>query len=267
MLAEVNGVRLNYRQEGAGPADLVLLPGLGATVAAWHAQVRGLSGVMRVTAVDPRGHGRSSEPVRPFTIPDLAEDIAALARTLGLGPAVVVGSSMSTLTCVALAAAHPEQVAGLVLVGGFPTLSEQGKERMRQRIGVIEAQGMEAQALEALAPAVAATALGPTTHATQPALVGLFQQMIASASPRGYAESLRALVAADTTPLLPRVQCPTLVLLGAEEQVAPLDQARALKAGIPQAVLRVLPGCGHLPFLEQPARFNACVMEFLASLG
>jgi 3-oxoadipate enol-lactonase len=182
-------------------------------------------------------------------------------RELGIQRAVVAGSSMSSLTCVELAAAYPELVTGLILVGGFATMSAQGKERMLQRVAVIQAEGMEA-----LAPAVAATALGATTHATQPALVGLFQQMIAANDPGGYSESIRAVVAADTTPLLPQVRCPVLVLIGAEEQVAPLHQAQALLRGLPHAELRVLPGCGHLPFLEQPALFNAAVQEFIGSL-
>src|SRR5207248_11170723 len=58
MIAEANGIRIHYEQEGTGP-DLLLIPGLGATGHAWYAQLKGLSPVMRVTAMDPRGHGES----------------------------------------------------------------------------------------------------------------------------------------------------------------------------------------------------------------
>jgi 3-oxoadipate enol-lactonase len=73
-------------------------------------------------------------------------------------------------------------------------------------------------------------------------------------------------VEADITPRLGRIQCPTLILLGSQEQVAPLSAARALKAGIPQARLEVIPNAGHLPFLEQPAAFNAAILEFVGGL-
>src|SRR4051812_32667127 len=96
MIAEVNGTTIHYIQEGSGP-DLVLIPGLGASANAWYAQLKGLSSVMRVTAVDPRGHGQSGKPAGPYSMRMLADDIAALLRQPGMGPAVIVGSSMASM--------------------------------------------------------------------------------------------------------------------------------------------------------------------------
>jgi 3-oxoadipate enol-lactonase len=258
MIANLDGLALNYEQEGTGP-DLVLIPGLGAGVAVWYAQLKGLSPVLRVTAVDLRGHGLSEKPPGPYSLSLFAADVAALMHRLG--PAVVVGSSMAALIAVELAATHPERVAALALVGGFPVLGAAGKERMEARARTAETEGMGP-----LADVVAATALGVQTHQTQPALVGLFRQGLLANDPRAYAASCRALVETDVTPRLGRIQCPTLILLGSQEQVAPLAAARALKAGIPHARLGVIPNAGHLPFLEQPAAFNAAILEFAGGL-
>lgn len=260
MLARVDGVELYYEQEGAGP-DLVLIPGLGASVHVWYAQLKGLQPVMRVTAVDPRGHGRSGKPRGPYTMRLLADDVGALMRQLQVPPAVVAGSSMSAMVAVELAAAYPELVRALVLVGGFPKLAPVGKERMEARARTAETEGMAP-----LADMVPATALGAHTHQTQPALVGLFRQALLANDPAGYAASCRGIVECDITPLLGEIRCPTLILLGEQEQVAPLPAARALKAGIPHAQLCVIPSAGHLPFLEQPAAFNAALLEFVAGL-
>ena len=260
MIANVPGIALNSEQEGTGP-DLVLIPGLGAGVHVWYAQLKGLSPVLRVTAVDPRGHGLSEKPPGPYSLPLFASDIAALMNHLELGPAVVVGSSMAALIAVELAATHPERVTALALVGGFPVLGSAGKERMEARARTADSEG-----LGPLADVVASTALSAHTHQTQPALVGLFRQGLLANDPRAYAASCRALVEADITPRLGRIQCPTLILLGSQEQVAPLSAARALKAGIPQARLEVIPNAGHLPFLEQPAAFNAAILEFVGGL-
>ncbi|MBV8310461.1 MAG: alpha/beta fold hydrolase, partial [Planctomycetaceae bacterium] len=165
MIANVNGIALNYEQEGTGP-DLVLIPGLGAGVHVWYAQLKGLSPVLRVTVVDPRGHGLSEKPPGPYSMPLFATDIAALMNHLELGPAVVVGSSMAALIAVELAATCPERVAALVLVGGFPVLGPAGKERMEGRARTAETEGMGP-----LGDPVASTALGAHTHQTQPALV------------------------------------------------------------------------------------------------
>jgi 3-oxoadipate enol-lactonase len=260
MIAEVNGINLSYEQQGSGP-DLVLIPGLGASLHAFYAQLKALAPVLRVTAFDPRGHGQSSKPPAPYTMRMMADDTAALMRHLGIGKAVVAGSSMSAMTAVELAAAHPDLVAGLVLIGGFPKLGEAGKERMEARARTAETEGMGP-----LADTVSSTALGAHTHESQPALVGLFRQALLANDPNAYAASCRAIVEADITPLLGQVRCPTLLLLGSQEQVAPLPAARALKAGIRQAEMKVIPDAGHLPFLEQPAAFNAAILRFVADL-
>jgi pimeloyl-ACP methyl ester carboxylesterase len=188
----------------------------------------------------------------------LAEDAAACLDSLGISRAVVAGSSMASLVVVELAAMRPDLIDGLILVGGFATLGAAGKEVFEQRAVLAETQGMEP-----LAELVPVRAFGAYSHAAQPGLVGLFRQAILSNDPAAYAASCRAIRDADVTPSLGRVSCPTLILLGEEEQVAPLTAARVLKSGIPHAQVRVLPGAGHLPFLEQPAAFNAAILEFI----
>lgn len=259
MFADVNGTRLNYVEQGSGP-DLLLLPGLGASTHVWYAQVKALSATMRVIAVDPRGHGESAIPPPPYSLSDMAADAAHLLRHLCQAPALVVGSSMSSLAAVELAAKHPELVSGLVLAGGFATLSCVYRERMEERARIVESEGMGA-----LVEKVGATALGATTHATQPALVGLFQALLLRNNPDAYAACCRAIASADVTPLLADVRCPTLILLGEEEQVAPWPAARVVAQGIPHAVVRVIPKAGHLAFLEQPAAFNAALLEFVTA--
>jgi len=255
-----NGISIHYEQAGAGP-DLVLVPGLGASTHVWYPQLHGLSSLFRVTALDPRGHGQSGKPVGPYSIRMMAEDTAASLDALGISHAIVVGSSMSSLVTVELAAMRPDLVEGLILVGGFAVLGPAGREAFEQRAVLAETEGMAP-----LADLVPVRAFGGHSHQAQPGLVGLFRQGILANDPVAYAASCRAIREADVTPSLASVRCPTLILLGEQEQVAPLAAARALKAGIPHAHLRVLPLAGHLPFIEQPALFNAAVQEFAGSL-
>src|SRR5688500_4246637 len=104
MIAEVNGTSIYYEQEGSGP-DLVLIPGLGASTHVWYPQLKGLSSLLRVTALDPRGHGRSGRPRGPYSMRMMADDTAELMRSLGISPAVVVGSSMAAMIVLEMAAA------------------------------------------------------------------------------------------------------------------------------------------------------------------
>lgn len=260
MFADVNGTQIHYVQEGTG-RDLVLLPGLGASTHVWYPQLKGLSSVLRVTALDPRGHGQSGKPTGPYTMRMLADDVAGTLRHAGINSAVVAGSSMSSLVAVELAVAYPDLVAAVVLVGGFPILGPAARERFDARAKMAEAEGMGP-----LADLVAAGAMGAHTHATQPALVGLFRHVLLANDPTAYATCCRMIRDADVTPLLGQVRCPTLILWGVQEQVAPLPAAQALKAGIPHAQLCTIADAGHLPFMEQPGAFNAAVTEFIAGL-
>jgi 3-oxoadipate enol-lactonase len=258
MRVPVGDIELNYEQRGSGQ-DLVLLPGLGAGIHVWWPQLRDLSQSMRVTAVDPRGHGRSSCPPGPYSIPMLAGDLAGLMEALRIRPAILVASSMGSLVAIELAAEFGQLIRGLALVGGFPALPPEAQERFRQRAAMAETEGMEP-----VADLVVQAAMGPHTHRTNPGLVGLFRQTLAANDPTGYAASCRAIAEADVTSQLARVHCPTLILLGEEELVAPLPAARKLKAGIPHAEVKVIPNAGHVPFLEQPGPFNSAIMEFVA---
>ena len=60
----------------------------------------------------------------------------------------------------------------------------------------------------------------------------------------------------DNRPFLPTVTCPTLVLVGREDALTPVELSQEIAAGIPGARLEIVPGCGHLSTLEQPAAVN-----------
>jgi pimeloyl-ACP methyl ester carboxylesterase len=69
----------------------------------------------------------------------------------------------------------------------------------------------------------------------------------------------------DSTPLLPGIDCPTLVIVGEEDPIAGVETARAIHEKIPTAELAVIRGAGHLPGLEHPREFNALLGRFLAA--
>ncbi|MHB8658975.1 MAG: alpha/beta fold hydrolase [Solirubrobacteraceae bacterium] len=111
-------VSLAVEEAGAGAA-VVLLHGLTATRRYVVMGSRALerSG-HRVIAYDARGHGRSSAAAdsAAYTYPDLVGDLEAVLHGCGVRRAVLVGASMGAHTALALALAHPERVAGLVVI-------------------------------------------------------------------------------------------------------------------------------------------------------
>jgi pimeloyl-ACP methyl ester carboxylesterase len=78
---------------------------------------------------------------------------------------------------------------------------------------------------------------------------------------------MRAMAArTDSVALLSRIHCPTLVLVGEEDKLSSPSEAEKMAGSIPQARFEIIPAAGHLSNLEQPARFNAALEDFLSQL-
>ncbi|MFE2046812.1 alpha/beta fold hydrolase, partial [Streptomyces sp. NPDC059477] len=112
-----DGVRLVCRDWGGDGPAVVLLHGLAGHAGEWDGLARRLSGDWRVVAVDQRGHGRSERVPRDVSRDAFVADVAALPRSLGLEPPVVlVGQSLGGHTAILTAARHPGLVRALVAV-------------------------------------------------------------------------------------------------------------------------------------------------------
>jgi pimeloyl-ACP methyl ester carboxylesterase len=69
----------------------------------------------------------------------------------------------------------------------------------------------------------------------------------------------------DNRPLLPTIKCPTLVVVGREDALTPLELAQEIAAGIPGAKLEIIPDCGHLSTLERPEAVNRALRARLTA--
>ena len=261
MNISANGIRFRYEIAGESGPTVLLVHGLGGSSAQWGGVAALLAPVCRLVMPDLRGHGQSDKPAGPYVLKQFVDDLGALCDALKIERCVVVGASMCGAVVLQLAAERPALVQADVPVGGFAVQGPVGKERMTQRAAAVETGGM-AGAVDA----ILAGALGATTHATNPGLVALQRAALLENDPQAYAAATRAVVDIDVQQHLPRVKCPTLLVFGAEEKVAPMPAQAALRKSIPHATLRVIPHAGHLAFLERPGEFAAILMEFLATL-
>lgn len=88
--------------------------------------------------------------------------------------------------------------------------------------------------------------------------------MIEIAQPEGIAQALLGMAQRnDSTDLLPLITCPTLVVVGSEDNLTPLADAEKLARSISTSSLEVINEAGHLSNLEQPASFNQAISKFL----
>jgi pimeloyl-ACP methyl ester carboxylesterase len=236
---ELDSGGVTYLRGGEGPPILHLHPAGGPRVTP-------------VTEVLARRHsyylptvpGFNGTPEHPTvgSMADLADLAAKFARTVIGGPCDVVAESMGGWQALWLAARHPDLVQQLVLqapaglrtegTGGLPADPE---ARMRKLYAIPERAPKETRPAEVLA-----------------GNARMYERYSAGITlDRGLQEAL------------PGIKARTLVLFGTLDEVVPLDAARRLIAGIPQARLTYIWGAAHVPEFDQPERTARVIGAFM----
>lgn len=265
--AGVNGLRLYYELHGSDPrgmgAPLCLVEGTGYATWMWHHQVGPLAARHRVLIYDNRDAGLSDQVEQPYTIRDMAADLRGLLDFLGIEHAHVLGVSLGGFIAQELALAQPERLRGLVLVGtgfGGPEMIPVPPEALQRMIPDPQLSP-EARVRWAMPFAFA-----PGYPESHPAV---FEELVRlrlrqPQAPEASVRQVRAAAGFDASARLGAIVTPTLVLHGDADRVVPVENARLLAARLPHAELRIIPGGGHLVFVEQADLFNQTVLDFLS---
>lgn len=208
----------------------------------------------RCILYDHRGSGRSAAPWRLTSMAELAWDAVRVLDHVGLESAHVYGVSFGGMVAQELALRFPHRVRGLVLVATTPGGPASAQPGLRQMGAVARgvAGELRSSGHGALAPALFSAGFRAEHPERVAALLPAFGAHRAPL--HGVAGHWWSSVYHDTRARLPRVQAPTLVLHGDDDVMAPLGNARALAARIPDAELAVLSGAGHAAVMEQPQR-------------
>jgi pimeloyl-ACP methyl ester carboxylesterase len=254
-------VDLHYRDAGTGTA-LVLLHAFPLSAAMWLAQREGLADTCRVVTPDQRGFGGSPLGADEPSLDQVADDVAALLDGLGLDRVVLGGLSMGGYAAMAFLRRHGERVAGLLLAdtkaGADAEAARQNRERIAQ---LVTDDPGSSVVLDEVLP----TLLGETTMRERPLVAGRTKAFVQAAPPAAVAWAQRAMAARpDSFETLRAVSVPTLVIVGAEDALAPVAEAQAMADAVPGAALEVLDRAGHLSAIEVPDEFNAAVRRFLS---
>ncbi len=258
----VNGIRIAYSDVGAG-SPIVFVHGFPLNRTMWRPQVEALSSGHRVVTIDLRGHGESDAPLWRYRVEEFADDVAAVLDHLGLAQVVLAGLSMGGYVAFAFARRHRGRLRGLVLADTrAPADTDEGRAgRFRM------AQAAQTNGASAVADAMLPKLLAPISLQSRPELVSHVRAMIETMRVSGIAGDLMAMAdRPESVSLLPTLHCPTLVVVGEDDQATPVADARFMAERLPRARLAVIPQAGHLPNLEQPELFNRTLREFLATL-
>lgn len=256
-----NGRDIYYERHGQGPA-LVFLHGAGSNGATWWQQLPVFTQRYTCVLMDIRCFGRSVAPTTEFQMTHFVDDLIALLDQEKIEQAALIGQSLGGMIGLKTALQHPSRVSAYVACDSSMAIDHPRQvqilhDRLRQVVGMAIEQRSLGQWFLKNRPAHAAlyaqiNHFNPSAHRIpaaqwQAAMTGLNQK-----------DSL--------TPMaqLREVACPTLLLVGREDPIVPVDIMQEVQALIPDCELTVIDDAAHSAYFEQPEVFNTSVMDFLA---
>ncbi|MHB8530676.1 MAG: alpha/beta fold hydrolase [Caulobacteraceae bacterium] len=243
-----DGVEIYYEVHGEGPA-LLLSHGYSATSQMWRGQVEALSKDHRLIVWDMRGHGRSDYPENPaaYSEAETVADMATLLDAVGAKAAIVGGLSLGGYMSLAFHLAHPERVKALLIIDTGPGYKNDEAREGWNRNALKTAERYESEGLGTLERA--SVEMRTARHRSAEGLAKAARGMLTQKDARVISN-------------LPAIAVPSLVVVGANDTPF-LAASDYMAAKIPGAKKVVIAGAGHAANIDQPAAFNAAIVDFL----
>lgn len=270
------GRRVAYIDSGDGQTPCLLIHGLAGSAGWWSENFAALAASRRTIAIDLPGFGES-ESARSYDPVAIVGVIDELCDQLGLEAIDIVGHSLGTLLGCEFAFRRPQRVRRLVMTGGpitsviqlFHTPVRTLRKHPRVASFLLEAAtaGIPLPAnlrkIIARNPTLRSLALKPYVFDPRQLKPKLAETMLAGTGARGMFPTLLHGFRYEAEASMSGVRCPTLVIGGAQDNIAPIEDLEEFSAKNNVEKFVVLDSTGHCPMLEKPADFNREILEFL----
>ena len=261
--AHNDGVRLAYERSGPPDAEtVVFVEGLGYGRWMWRWQRRALSDYETILW-DNRGTGDSDTPEGPYSIEQMAGDLAAVLDDAGVERAHVVGASMGGMIAqqFALDYGRADSLSLLCTTPGGPQSVPTPEATQRRIFDVPEGYDERERRRYKMAPAMTESFMGANDDLVE----RIIDWRIGSdASERALAWQAAAVEAFDVHDRLGEIRVPALVFHGTADRVVPVENGRLLADGLADVTYRELDGAPHLLFIERADEVNDALRGFLA---
>jgi pimeloyl-ACP methyl ester carboxylesterase len=248
--------RIAVEVDGDGDA-VVMIHGLGGTTNSFTPILPAFARNKRVR-FDLPGSGRSSRVEGPLSIESFVQATLRAMSLAKVERAHIVAHSMGTIVAAHLAATEPRAVQSLALFGPLLAPPDQARANIRARGIRATSDGMQP-----IADALVQASTSSETKAKRHAAVAFVRESLMAQDPDGYRRSCEALAqaqSADTS----RIACPTLLVTGDEDVVAPPQSVRMMGQKISGSRVEVLRGCGHWTPVEKPDECIALLNSFFS---
>lgn len=295
--AEVAGQRMSWLQAGQGRPVVLLhafpmaaemwrpqlvtvphgrmliapdLPGFGAGDGTTEARSRasaaagaaGGTGVGAAGSVgDGSAHGGTAMTrAAAVSMDEFAESVLALLRHLDIEQAAIGGLSMGGYITFALYRKAPQRFRAMILADTRADADTPEAKTNREKMQAAVRAGGSAAAADAMLEKL----LGARALEADTLLASQVRDIIVRNDPQGIVNAIEALkTRPDSLPTLPQISCPTLVIVGDQDEATPPALSELMAREIPRATLAVIPGAAHLSNIQQPQAFNRALWDFV----
>lgn len=253
MIIDIDGIKIQYEQQGEG-ADVLVLHGWGASIQTMRPVIDALKTRCRVTALDFPGFGGSDAPPEHYGVQEYTDLTYRFMQELGLKKAHVICHSFGGRVTIILAAQHPEAVDKIV----FTDAAGLRKHRsFKQSVKVYTFKAAKrinrGRLIKSILKAIGVDVEKHVKNA-------------GSSDYRALPDSMKKVfvrvVNQDLRSFLPDIKSPSLLIWGENDQDTPLEFGKIMEKEIPDAGLVVFEGAGHYSFLDCFGRYINIVTTF-----
>jgi 3-oxoadipate enol-lactonase len=250
------GGTVNAAQTGEGP-PLFLLHSLLSDRASFDAVTPKLSQSFRVIVPELPGFGRSQAVNGGLA--DIVDRMAeAVSDAAGGKDAVVLGNGYGGFVALQMAIRHPKIATRLILADSGATFSEDGRQAFRNMAAASKAKG-----LAAITDVAMRRLFAPEFQEANHALMRDRREAFLKTDPEVFRAACAQLAELDLRPELAKAKMPVLVVVGEHDKATPPPMSRELAALLPDARLKIISGCAHVPQLQAPKLFLETIADFL----
>jgi 2-succinyl-6-hydroxy-2,4-cyclohexadiene-1-carboxylate synthase len=265
-LHTADGIRYHLVTSGKG-SPLLALHGFTGSSTTWEAYLPVWASLYRVIAPDLLGHGDTDAPADAgrYQMGAAAADMAALIDQFAETPVHLLGYSMGGRLALYIALHYPERVRSLILESASPGLMYESERAARRTNDEALATKLESDGLQRF---IESWERMPVFASQTDEVRMELRSLRMKHSAEGLANSLRGMGTGMQPALwddLSRLNMPVLLINGALDTKYDLMAAR-MAVSIPDVQRLVVPDAGHTAHFEQPARFQAGVLDFLRSV-
>ena len=256
----VNDFNLSYDDIGEGTIPIVFLHGFPFDKTMWQEQLDYLKTTHRVIACDIRGFGKSKDEESHLGMDLFANDLILFIDKLGLEKVIICGLSMGGFIALNAMKRFPSRFEALILCDTQCIAdSHDVKAKRYKTIDDIKEYGVS-NFNEGFLKKV----FHEDSIANKPELVEQLRKVVFSNSQHIICQGLVALAErSETCSIINKITIPTLIICGREDAVTPLDESKFMNKNIQGSVLHVINNAGHVSNLEEPAKFNKLLRDFL----